>query len=239
MLRFMSRSYKPPRPPFLDVTSQRFERLLVLHLLGSHRNNIYFRCRCDCGAELDVMRQSLTSGRQKSCGCWVGDHASRKRASQLHPAEYAAWNSMLRRCDRKSHAAYHHYGGRGISVCERWRDDFWAFFEDMGPRPSPDLSIERIDNDGNYEPSNCKWATRKEQGLNRRPHGPHRRSKMITHEGRTQKMADWAREIGITPQIIYKRLRRGWPVAKALQKEDLRSESMAAAWADGRRRKAK
>lgn len=127
-----------------------------------------------------------------------------------YKAEYWAWVSMKQRCynDRKGDYAY--YGGRGIKVCERWRNDFVAFFEDMGPRPSAAHSIERIDNDGDYEPGNCRWATRQEQVDNRRC------SHRLTAYGRTQTVSQWSREIGIARDTITYRLKKGWSVERAL-----------------------
>jgi hypothetical protein len=125
-------------------------------------------------------------------------------------AEHRAWTSMIYRCNPKVAASYPRYAGRGISVCERWRMSFTAFLADMGPRPSRKHSIDRIDNDGNYEPSNCRWATREEQT------GNQRRSNLVTYRGRTQCARAWARELGINPNTLNNRIRRGADVKAAL-----------------------
>lgn len=125
--------------------------------------------------------------------------------------EYTAWAGMLQRCRNPKNAAYPDYGGRGITVCDAWRDSFEAFYADLGPRPSARHSIDRIDNDGNYEPGNCRWATAKEQNRNTR------RARLLTFDGRTQLLSDWGAELGVHPEAIRGRLRRGWSIEDALQ----------------------
>jgi hypothetical protein len=118
--------------------------------------------------------------------------------------------TILSRCENKNVTAYKNYGGRGIKMCERWRNSFDAFYEDMGQRPGPEYSIDRIDNDGDYSPENCRWATRTEQSRNRRS------NHLVEAFGKKQCIADWADELGVTFQLIKDRLRRGWCVTKAL-----------------------
>ncbi len=120
--------------------------------------------------------------------------------------EYATWSSMLARCANPLDADH---GARGIKVCERWRESFEAFYEDMGPRPTC-KSIERLDNDGDYEPGNCKWATPKEQARNRRT------SRFLAHNGRRLTLAAWAEATGIPRNTIANRLLRGWSMERAL-----------------------
>jgi hypothetical protein len=117
---------------------------------------------------------------------------------------------MLARCRNRRDRRYSDYGGRGITVCARWAQSFPAFFADMGPRPSPQHSIERKDNAGDYEPGNCVWATRKEQQRNTR------RNRLLTYRGLTLPAVAWAERIGMNPHTLRDRLRLGWPVAKAL-----------------------
>jgi hypothetical protein len=118
---------------------------------------------------------------------------------------------MKNRCLRKTYKQYNDYGGRGIKIVDRWMD-FEAFYADMGDPPSDDHSIERRDNDGNYAPENCYWATRTQQGANKRT------SHLIEYDGRTQTITQWSRELGIPPTTISNRLRRGWPVNDAMRK---------------------
>lgn len=124
--------------------------------------------------------------------------------------EYYIWQSMNRRCYEQSRADYPRYGGRGITVCQRWRDSVAAFYEDMGPKPSPQHSIDRIDSNGNYEPQNCRWATQEQQANNKRS------SHYLTHDGLTLTIAQWARKLDISEKVLGRRLSRGWPVEKAL-----------------------
>lgn len=128
----------------------------------------------------------------------------------LHPL-YSVWKNMINRCYNEKNRSYKDYGGRGIKICEKWlgEDGFRNFAEDMGPRPEG-YSIDRIDNNGNYEPGNCRWATSKQQGRNTR------KNKIITYDGKTMTASAWAEFLGINPQLIYIRLKHGWPLSSVL-----------------------
>jgi len=139
--------------------------------------------------------------------------AKRTHGNQTHgmssSPEYRAWRTMISRCKNPNASAYKNYGGRGISVCQRWVESFENFLSDMGRRPSG-LSIDRINNDGNYEPGNCRWATRTEQARNSRM------AKPLTFRGETMCFSAWAERTGIHWLTLYKRIKRGWSVEKAL-----------------------
>jgi hypothetical protein len=153
-----------------DLVGQRFGRLVVVALADpSAAGQVRWHCKCDCGATTAVQTSNLRSGHVRSCGC-LGAEAKKyiaKTHGMTETRTWRSWVAMRRRCRDKSYHQYHLYGGRGISVCERWVDSFEAFLADMGERPAG-RSLDRIDVNGNYEPSNCRWATAQEQTRNRR-----------------------------------------------------------------------
>jgi hypothetical protein len=155
-----------------DIAGQRFGRLLVLSYEGTRKGKARWRCRCECGTEHVVFGTSLKRGLCRSCGCLNAEFAAQRRRKhgEAHKTtEYDIWRGMRARCLNPKHKSYPYYGGRGITVCDRW-GIYATFLADMGRRPSPEHSIDRWpDNDGGYEPGNCRWATLSEQNLNQRP----------------------------------------------------------------------
>lgn len=200
-------SIKRKRRP-LVLTGQRFGRMVVVKCVGKiESGNYLWECRCDCGNVTKVRGGSLTSGNTKSCGCLGRDHRadSVRKHGMANPKtpEYQSWINMRQRVSNPNHARYDAYGGRGIKVCERW-NSFSAFLADMGPRPTPRHSIDRIDNDGDYCPNNCRWATAFTQNNNRRG------LRLITVNGNTKTAREWEDYYGWKHSTISGRIRLGW-----------------------------
>lgn len=199
----------------IDLTGQTFGRLTVLARAENDADNrARWLCACVCGGTATIGGKSLRSGNSQSCGCAAREAASRAckakaRHGMWRTPEYRAWQAIRQRCENAKGKDYHRYGGRGICVCERWQT-FENFYDDMGPRPTSRHSIERENNNGDYEPSNCHWALPVEQQSNRRC------TVRLTYNGRTQTLAQWSREIGISRGALRLRVDRGWPLERAL-----------------------
>lgn len=208
---------------FISMKGMRYGRLVVIDDSGRSRRTrdgharLLRKCRCDCGKEIFVGRQSLISGNTTSCGC---GRSGKKTHGQTDTRLYRIWAAMMSRCNNPNTENWDHYGNRGIKVCERWHR-FENFAIDMGQPPDDSMSLDRYpDNNGNYEPSNCRWATMREQCRNRRG------NRILEFNGRKQCLSAWAQEIGISSKTITSRLRLGWTIERTLsepQREILRS----------------
>lgn len=175
----------------------------------SRNGYIVFECVCDCGTMHSVESRNLRYGHTKSCGCLMGKH--KQTHNKTKTPEFMAWCNMRARCYPSPNSIYYkNYGSRGITVCERWMK-FENFLADMGERPSSDYSLDRIDNDGNYEPTNCRWASHVVQSNNTR------KVILLTHDGITLPLSFWGRRLNVHPNTLYSRLMKGWPVAMVLQ----------------------
>lgn len=169
----------------------------------------YVLCRCACGVEKEISAGSVTTGQSTSCGC--AQLAGQTTHGRTGSREYRIWQAVKARCLNENNTAFKDYGGRGIGICQEWADDFMAFYRHVGACPTSEHTIDRIDNNRGYEPGNCRWATRLEQGRNRR--GLHQ----ITYGGRTQCLQEWADEFGLSPRTLHNRIKRGgWTFEKAL-----------------------
>lgn len=187
-------------PKRMDLTGQRFEKATVLSFAGIRNANSMWHCRCDCGESFVAAGCHLVSGHTGSCGCLL---RRRGGLSRKHRAEYKTWDHIKQRCYSATAPAFHRYGGRGITMCDRWRDSFEAFFDDMGPRPTPQHTIDRVDNDGPYSPHNCRWATKREQAENRHT------TLLVAMGDERMPLSEASRRTGIAYQTLYNRAKNG------------------------------
>lgn len=203
---------------FKDLTGQRFGRLVVIrkdHVARNH--NIAWLCKCDCGNYHIATTANLHRGSVKSCGCWYRDYIkaggnNRTTHGKSKTRLYKAWTQMKQRCYNQHKDGYEDYGGRGITVCEEWRNSFEAFYKwSIANGYTDKLSIDRINVNGNYEPSNCRWATNKEQSNNRRS------NIHIEYKGEVKTLKQWAEEKGICEKTLKHRIESGWDIEKAME----------------------
>lgn len=206
---------------FNNLIGRKFGRLEVLEFIGrrigrrrngaSHRS-FYWRCICECGTHRIAMGGNLVKGNIVSCGCFQREllSANRRTHGLTKTPEYKVWGSMIDRCTNPKNDCWGRYGGRGISICPEWRRSFETFLADIGPRPTRKHTLDRINNNGNYEPSNCRWATQTTQSRNKR------NNRILTFNGATLCVVDWANITGLNPCTIYARLDAGWTAERTL-----------------------
>jgi len=199
-----------------DLTGKTFSRLFVVGLAGRNNSGTHlWECLCQCGATTSATRGNLKNGHTKSCGCLRMDVSFQinLKHGHAHKGErtptYRSWDAMKDRCLRQECEAFKHYGGRGIKICERWLHSFENFLADMGECP-PGLTIDRKNNDGNYEPDNCRWADRKTQANN------NRRNRIMEFNGERLTASQWADKLGIRSRTILERINNGWGIEKTL-----------------------
>lgn len=209
-------------PKFMDLTGQRYGRLTAIEIDAqrTHNGKTYWRCKCDCGEYTSVMTGNIRSGAVLSCGCLQKERAiaAKTKHGYLHhegkePRLYRIWKSVRNRCNgtNVNRRCYKDYGGRGISMCEEWND--YAAFEKwaLANGYQDGLSIDRINVNGNYEPSNCRWADTITQANNTR------KNRYIEYNGETHTLSEWSRITGISASAIRSRIdKRGWSVERAL-----------------------
>jgi hypothetical protein len=208
--------------PLKDMTGLRIGRLTVVARAqnGEHGRARWF-CRCDCGGETIQYGKNLRKQIVRSCGCLrretstaIGRRSRKHGHAILETPEYRALRNAVDRCSNPRHREYHRYGGRGIEVCPEWRADFAAFLANIGPRPSAAHSLDRIDNDGHYEPGNVRWATRREQSNNIRS------NHIVRVDGMDKTLAEAIRSSGLKSSTVRARIRNGWSLERALNERE-------------------
>jgi hypothetical protein len=188
-----------------------YGRLKIIKEAPIRKNHRYMLCQCECGTIKEVALTSLKQGFTLSCGCFGKEQ--RRKALTTHgltkTPEYWVFQHMHQRCENPKDAEYHNYGKRGICVSPRWKT-VDVFYKDMGPRPSPQHSLDRIDNNKGYYPENCRWTTSQTQNNNKRV------NKIISFQGESLTVTQWATKLGWNPSIIYSRLRDNWNIDDTL-----------------------
>lgn len=197
------------------ISGQRYGRLIAIKAAGyiqfPSRKSITWECLCDCGGVVTATLSSLRSGNVSSCGCIIKEGSNRRTHGMSKTSEYHSWASMVSRCRAETNQDYPSYGGRGITVCDEWICSFERFIADMGMKPTPRHSIDRIDNSKGYFLDNCRWATPTQQSRNRR------NNKVIEFNSETKTASEWANDLGISFSTLMERLEK-WPVDIALTK---------------------
>lgn len=192
-----------------DMIGKIIGDLTVIEIAGRRGSGgVTWRCRCTCGNFVVRRGDVLRANKHSHCGCLHGK--LRSRHGMKHTRIWSIWRGMRARCSNASHPGYSRYGGRGISICERWQMSFENFFSDMGFPPTDKHTLERRNNDGNYCPENCEWATPRQQARNRVD------NRKITYNGVTQCLAAWAAQAGLSSQRLQARIKESWSIERAL-----------------------
>lgn len=198
----------------LNLIGRKFGKLLVTANSEARTKAMkaMFDCICDCGNKKTVTGRNLISGASASCGCEVGKSAKQRFTTHGRTSHemFHRYRSMIDRCYNKNAAEYENYGGRGITVCQQWIDSIDSFIQDIGVPSSPTHSLDRKDNNAGYSPDNVRWATKKDQSINRRV------TQMLSFNGVEMCAADWGRSLGMTKKAVLDRIRAGWPLELAL-----------------------
>ena len=191
----------------LDVMGKRFGKLVAVEEMPRERGMRKWRLECDCGGEVISLQKAFCSGgTMRSCGCdnrQINHGLSKRR-------EYRAWHNMRSRCTNPNTPHWEDYGGRGIRVCERWLNSFETFFKDVGPRPTPRHSLDRIEVDGDYEPGNVRWAVPEVQGRNKR------KNRIVVIDGSEMTLAEAVERAPVPYNTVLYRIKRGWSVEDAI-----------------------
>lgn len=196
-----------------SLIGKRFNLLKVLSVCGRNKSgNTLMLCLCDCGNNSTPISSALISGHSSSCGCLTKKNSANalRKHGMTNTKVYQSWTSMIERCENKNNPKYHRYGGRGIKICKRWRESFQSFYDDMGDSPL-DMTLGRRNNNGDYEPSNCRWENASQQSRNTK------NNRLLKFKGKTRCLIEWAEEFRIDYDVLWMRLNRGWSIKRALE----------------------
>ena len=203
---------------FLDLTGGKYGRLVILsrakdYIQPNGKKRIMWNCMCDCGSTITAFGDNIKKGVTTSCGCYRKECTSKRISvhNDTNTRLYGVWCTMKSRCYNRAVKHYHRYGGRGIVVCDEWKNSFKSFKDwSINNGYSEGLSIDRIDNNGDYSPTNCRWVSFKIQANNRKS------NKLLTYKGETHNLTEWAKIININPKTLFSRLYSGWSIERML-----------------------
>lgn len=198
---------------FKDLTGKKFGKLTVIKRVKNSKNNhARWLCECECENKVAVLSASLRDGNTRSCGCLQREKAREAKTKHglANSRLYIIWFNIKQRCNNSKNPNYKHYGGRGIKICKEWQENFMSFYNwAMDNGYKEDLTIDRIDVNGNYEPNNCRWATSDIQANNMRT------NRILTYKEETHNMKQWAKILNINYTTLHSRFRKGWTIEKA------------------------